>query len=72
MSKVYDQLHEAAKSGRSDVIGAAIEDWLDGMSTTEELTAVVSAGTKPTANGPTTGYSSTASVLSTAEASRGA
>jgi hypothetical protein len=48
MSKVYDQLHEAAQSGRSDVIGRAVEDWLNGVSTSEELADVVSAETRPT------------------------
>ena len=45
MSKTYDQLHEAAKSGRSDMIGAAVEDWLNGVSTTEELHDIVATQT---------------------------
>ena len=45
MSKVYDQLHEAVQSGRSDMIGAAIEDWLDGISTSQELHDVIATQT---------------------------
>jgi hypothetical protein len=72
MSKVYDQLHEAAQSGRSDVIGRAVEDWLNGVSTSEELADVVSAETRPTVDGAETGYSSTESVIRSTGAPGGA
>ena len=47
---IREGLHEAIQSGRSDKIGEAVQDWLDGCSTSEELTDIVSAETGPTVN----------------------